>query len=141
MRSLLQSAVLTALISLCEVRCLAQSNVYSISVYAGGVSSSSILVVGSYPRQFGIWRCSYWTDTNGYTVFYVGNPGRKIQPSDKLHVYTQISFGSRSFSIPISPIFLAILVIVGILVLGLLFIALRYRNSTAGRPKVPSGSP
>jgi hypothetical protein len=141
MRSLVQSAILTTLIAFCEVGCIAQSNVYSLSVYAGGVSSSPILVVGSYPRQFAIWRSSYWTDTNGYTIFLVGNPERRIQPSDKQHVYTQVSVGSHSLSVPIPPIFLAVLVILAVLVLGLLLIALRYRSSAAGRLSVPSSRP
>jgi hypothetical protein len=141
MRGLLQSAVLASLISLCEVRCLAQSNIYSGSVYAGGISASPIWVVGAYPRQFAIWRCSYWTDTNGGTVFNVGNPGRRTQPGDKQHVYTQMSLGSHSVSIPIPPVLLAVFVVLGILILGSLLIALRYRGSTAGRLSAPSGPP
>src|SRR5215831_10575579 len=118
MSSPIQRALLIALMAFCGVHCTAQSNIYSGSVYAGGVSTSAIWVVGSYPGQFGIWRCNYWTDTNGGTVFYVGNSGRKIQPSDKEHVYTRISVGSHWFSIPIPPVLLAVFVVLGVLILG-----------------------
>ena len=103
---------------------LAQSNVYSLSIYGGGVSYSPILVAG----PFRIFRCSYWTDTNGYTLFLVGNPGREIQPGDKKHVYTQIGLGARSLSIPMPPTTLAIIAVLAIIAFVSVLIALRHRS-------------
>ncbi len=99
----------------------AQSNVYSVSIYAGGVSSSGICVIGSPPTQFGIWRESYWTDRNGYTVMWAGST-RGIQPGDREHIETKVVLGPLSFRLPFPPAMVGALALSAILVFAFLLV-------------------
>ena len=86
----------------------AQSNVYSLSIYAGGVSTSPVFQIGSWPKGFCIYRESYWTGPQGGVIMFMGNP-RGIQPGDKHHVETKVYLRRASLSIPLPPIIVGML--------------------------------
>ena len=95
----------------------AQSNVYSLSIYAGGLSTSPVWVLGSWPKQLGIMRESYWTDPNGYTVLWAGN-ARGVQPGDKEHVETKVVLGRVSLRVPLPPWAVGVSALAGMLTLA-----------------------
>ncbi len=98
----------------------AQSNVYSLSIYSAGVSSSPIVEIGSWPKGLSVWRESYWTDSQGYVVMWAGS-ARGIQPTDKQHVETKLCLGRASYSVPLPPALLA--TFAAVLILALAFLA------------------
>jgi hypothetical protein len=108
MKTAIQIGMLAAGIIVMPFRSRAQSNVYSLSICAGGVSTSPILQIGPWPNGFCIYRESYWTDPLGRVVSLVANP-KGIQPSDKHHVETKVYLGRASLSIPLSPLVVGML--------------------------------
>jgi hypothetical protein len=118
----------------------AQSNVYSISFYSGGVSSSPILQIGSGPTAISIWRQSYWTDSRGCVVSWVLSE-RAIQPTDKHHVETLLNLGQASCRVPFPPWMVAAFAAVVVLALAFLA-ALGYtrRGKLINEPRNPSRS-
>jgi hypothetical protein len=123
--------------------CLAQSNdVYSLFTFASTpltgyrvavVKTTPIWVVGSASNRFGIEECSYWTDSAGPIPWAAS---RVKQPGDKLHRYTRFCLGHVSVSIPLSPVALAILTGVIVLVFGRILIvrSMRGRMQTNAEP-------
>lgn len=106
-------ALLTALVLLCGLSCLAQSNVNSsasapsdsgsLTGYrVATVTYTIILQIGSGPGSFRIMRGEYWTDAAGQPI-----PFAKIKPrvpGDKHHQFTRVVLGSSSFSLPLPPL-------------------------------------
>lgn len=94
--------VLTIGAVLCSFELSAQTNTRSVTVYSGGVSTSPVFQIGSYPKQFAIYRDSYWTDSRGCVTSWIGNP-KGIQPGDKHHVDTRVYLYGTVFTIPLPP--------------------------------------
>jgi len=118
MRATLQKVFLSASILFCALDCLGQSNVYSLSIYAGGVSYRPGWVAGSPPHCFGLEEYSYWKDSAGYIVMWAGNRSRGIQPGDKHRTHTQVLLGPVSFSVPLPRLAVAIVGATFVAVLG-----------------------
>src|SRR6266568_9542329 len=95
-----------------------QSNVYSLSIYSGGVSYSPIWVVGSPPMQFGVERCSFVTDAKGHAIS-VDTP-RAVWLGAKDHIQTYVLPGPVSFRLPLSPWATGILAVIAVSALGLI---------------------
>jgi hypothetical protein len=100
MRRAAYTSILAVSTFVCSFNVRAQSNVYSLSFYSGGVSSS-VVHIGSWPKQFDVYRDSYWADSNGCVTSWIGNP-RGIQPGDKHHLDTRVYlFGvTRTIRLP-----------------------------------------
>ncbi len=99
LRIILRKGLLVSFTVFCACASYGQTNVYSVSVYSGGVSHRTGWTVGSPPWQFGLQEYSYRTDTNGLIVSF---PGMVPKPGDKYHVRTRIILGPVSFSVPLS---------------------------------------
>jgi ABC-type antimicrobial peptide transport system permease subunit len=104
-------------------------------VYGGGASYSSILVVGSPPKQFGIEQESYWTDQAGNLVIEYGD-ARKIPPGYKHHIYTLVLVGSLTFRLPLPAWAVGVLAVVVVSAIGGFLVARRARR----RPQVHEAS-
>jgi len=104
--------------------CLAQSNdVFSFwtspSTPLTGyrlavIHTSPIWTAGSAGNQFGIEKCSYWTDATGAAIPWPAN--RVKQPGDTQHCYTRFRLGQVSISMPLPPVDLAVFVAIVALV-------------------------
>ena len=124
--------IIAATILFAAVGSFGQSNVYSIGIYAGGVTYyPSRWAVGSHPFRFGLEEYSYSTDAAGYTIMF--SSGRGVQPGDTSHRRTQILLGPLSFSVPLRPISVAIISGVVILLFGIFVTKLRLRAFTLKR--------
>ena len=133
-----QKFTLTAVVLLAAVSAFGQSNVYSVGIYAGGVTYyPSRWAVGSQPFRFGLEEYSYSTDAAGYIIML--SPTRGTQIGDTYHRRTRIFAGPVSFSVPLRPV--AVDIIFGAVVLGLgIFVAgLRLRSHELKRDEIRVG--
>jgi len=87
-------------------------NCGGVSFY-GGVSYYGDHCIGSAPFRFGYSEYSYFTDSHGSTIWY--SPGRTNLPSDTFHRRTRVYLGASSFSVPMRP--LPLILVVGIVLL------------------------
>src|SRR3954464_2297346 len=81
--------VMTALV--CEAQ-----TVYSVNVYAGGVTYERDWLVGSGSRQFGLSQISQWEDSRGLVII---NAGHERERGGTQRRYTRIHFGPAMFSV------------------------------------------
>src|SRR3954454_22950707 len=99
--------------------CEAQT-VYSVHVYAGGITYEHDWLVGSGSSQFGLSQISQWEDLRGLVIIDAGHERERggIQRS-----YTRIHFGAAMFSVRAPAWLVAIALGAGITVLFLLIFA------------------
>ena len=114
-RAICKGILAASVIAACA-KCQGQSNVYSLSIYSGGVSYSTIWVVGSPPMQFGVERCSFVTDAKGHAIS-VDAP-RAVWLGAKEHIRTNVLLGPVSFRLPLPPWATGILAVIAVSALG-----------------------
>lgn len=92
--------ILTLLASLC---CEAQSNVYSLSIYATGTSYTELcsLILPFPPNHYKLTDRSWQEDANG---FYVVDFSHRDAPGNAHRHSLEIEYGSKVFAIPLGPV-------------------------------------
>jgi len=127
MTALIKLCAVSVLVLLTTIRGYGQSNVYSLAIYAGGITYyPSRWVVGSSPYRFGLEEYSYSKDAAGYVIMY--SPDRERLPSDTFHRRTQVLLGPVSFSVPLRPAVVAILFSVAAFALGVVLFRFRLKT-------------
>ncbi|MCO5051804.1 MAG: hypothetical protein M9920_05830 [Verrucomicrobiae bacterium] len=83
--------------SLC---CQAQTNVYSIAIYAGGTSYREIcsMMLPFPPYHYKLTERSRYEDARGLVIIDVG---REKKRGGVLHRYLDVEIGSESFTVPL----------------------------------------
>ncbi len=81
-----------------SLACYPQSNVYSLSIYSGGVSYDpwSSCLLGSPPNCYGFESYSMWKDSAGLVIIDVGNEQKR---GGTLHRYIDVHLGPITFPI------------------------------------------
>jgi hypothetical protein len=87
--------ITTVLLVMAALVCEAQT-VYSVHVYAGGVTYEHNWFVGSGTRQFGLSQISQWEDSRGLVII---NAGHERDLGGTQRRYTRIHFGTAVFSV------------------------------------------
>ena len=80
---------------LAALACEAQT-VYSVHVYAGGVTYEHDWLIGSGYRQFGLSQISQWEDSRGLVII---DAGHERERGGTRRRYTRIHFGAAMFSV------------------------------------------
>ena len=103
MKKITHIAVLAAVLLMARCRCEAQSNVYSVAIYAGGTSYRELCSFDFPfpPYHFSITERSWYEDVNGLTIIDVG---REKARGGTLRRSLDVELGSEHFSIPIEPV-------------------------------------
>ena len=105
---ILKIGLLLILVAAGNIHCFGQ--VYSQSIYAGGVYDSDWWSVGSPSFKFGLGQTSYEIDPNGFIIFAMFAPvNRKPQPGDTWHYQTRFFLGPMEFNTALPPAKAAIL--------------------------------
>jgi hypothetical protein len=82
------------LFMLVALACKAQ--VYSVQVYAGGVTYEHNWLIGSGSRQFGLSQISQWEDARGLLII---DAGHERERGGTQRRYTRIRVGAAMFSV------------------------------------------
>jgi hypothetical protein len=75
--------------------CEAQT-VYSVHVYAGGVTYEHDWLIGNGSRQFGLSQISQWENSRGLVII---DAGHEREHGGTQRRYTRIHFGTARFSV------------------------------------------
>lgn len=99
MQGLKNKFVFLTLLLLTSLCCKAQSNVYSLSVYAGGTSYRELCSFDFPfpPHKYRLTERSWREDANGFTIMDIRH---KKAPGDVLRRSLEVECGSESFIVP-----------------------------------------
>jgi hypothetical protein len=124
MRMINHKAIFAVLLLATSLSCQAQSNLYSVSVYSGGVYYEHNWLINLPPYGFGpanrlgLSQYSLWKNSNGLVII---NAGHEKAEGGKHYTYTDIVVGAHRLTLPIPAAGVAAVLILGLLTIGWFF--------------------
>jgi hypothetical protein len=81
----------------------AQSNVYSLAIYAGGTSYQELcsFTLPFFPYRYKLTERNRYEDSSGLVIIDIG---REKARGGVLHRYLDVEIGSKSFTVPLGPL-------------------------------------